>query len=210
MCEFLIENLLPALRCPQVCQGQQPASPSQPMQRTEEESGSLFCHRDILKKQPRKDHSSAGGTRPREVYLPSLSLPSQIKRSDWQRFHFYHKPILYDWALMGFLWITCLCFHCIFFVLIKIHYDTESSLSGSAPLQKTPKTNWNWAFSSNRRVTIKDGFRFLLMCQSQRHNVLLVPLCCSEAIKIPDFPIKVISEKLNTYELTNNYGWKCW
>lgn len=27
-----------------------------------------------------------------------------------------------------------------FFVLIKIHYDTESSLSGSAPLQKKSET----------------------------------------------------------------------
>lgn len=67
MCEFLIENLLPALRCPQVCQGQQPASPSLPVLRTQEESGSLFYHHDILKKQPRKDHSGAGGTRPREL-----------------------------------------------------------------------------------------------------------------------------------------------
>lgn len=29
-------------------------------------------------------------------------------------------------------------------------------------------------------------------------------------LKIPDFPIKLISEKLNTYELTSNYGRKCW
>lgn len=54
--------------------GQQPALLSQPTLRTQEESGSLFYHRGILKKQLRKDHSSAGGTQTPEVYLSYFHL----------------------------------------------------------------------------------------------------------------------------------------
>lgn len=58
-------------------QGQQKSLRLQPMLRTQEESGSLFYHQDILKKQLRKDQSSTGGTQTQRYISSAFTYPDK-------------------------------------------------------------------------------------------------------------------------------------
>lgn len=84
---------------------------------TEEEGGSLFYHRDILKKQLREDHSSTGRAQTLRYISPAFTYPDKMPSSTALSF----LLISFDWALMGFADNIPLFFTVVF--LIKIQCD---------------------------------------------------------------------------------------
>lgn len=125
MREFQIEISLPALRCLRVAGVNSQLRHRSPRCANRKRAGRSFITKTYWKSSWEKDHSSTGGKRSPERCI-SPAFTHSDKALSLTALSFL-PPAYFIWlSFNGFLWITSLCFHCIF-VLIKIQCDMKSS-----------------------------------------------------------------------------------
>lgn len=159
MWEFEIEISLPALWCLQVAGVNSQLCRRSPCCAHRKRAGHSFITKTYWKSSWEKI-TAAQGERSHERYI-SPAFTHSDKTLSLTALSFLPLAYFIWLSFNGFLWITSLCFHCIF-VLIKIQYDMKSSFFFFFFLQPRSIAKMKLSFW-NRRVTIRKEFHFLLI-----------------------------------------------